>query len=62
MQVYKCDRCGAVFEYDRKVRREFHIRKDIKDEDGWTRPVDVDLCPKCYDKLREFLTGWKRLA
>lgn len=62
MTVYKCDRCGAIYEHNGKSygysisQRLYNGATDIINQ--------IDLCPKCEKQLSEFMmqyvTGEKK--
>lgn len=43
MQIYKCDRCGRL--YERKVKKILYVEKE---------GIDQDLCPDCAKSLDEW--------
>lgn len=52
MVAYKCDRCGTLYEYNCEnylgkhyISKECHPYDDMK----------IDLCPKCQEKLEQWL-------
>lgn len=52
MKVYQCDRCEKIFEPRVLRNGEPYITHKGS-------PVDVDLCPTCYEKLIKWLRGGK---
>lgn len=63
MKALKCDCCGKFYEgFTKKglkhpeVRHTISIRERSEDELDW-KWVRYDLCPECWDKLRESM-GW----
>lgn len=64
-QLFKCDRCGTIFEADGEAPPyyatviDFTITKRVTDETGrkWT---DIDLCPDCSEAFNEFLSEFKQ--
>ncbi len=50
--AYKCDRCGKLFERDR--RPSLTIQQQYSYCFGNTT---YDLCPSCQEKLEKFIEG-----
>lgn len=54
MEATKCDRCGKYVDGDNNPK----IMGWEKETDAWskgTAKIKMDLCPKCFEALEEFL-------
>lgn len=49
----KCDRCGAL--YEMPVNPILRIKKDLYPYE----PKYIDLCPQCYEELKQWLENKK---
>lgn len=49
-KVYQCDRCKDIFEPRVRGNGEPYIARKGK--------ADLDLCPKCYELLMDFLSNY----
>ena len=55
MKVFKCDRCGAIFEYEPKEAQTacvISLEENMSDWDEWG---EYDLCENCMTELKEWL-------
>lgn len=57
MNVKKCDRCGEIYELDKKAEYNncIVLLKDTKQ--NCIKSGYKELCPKCAEKLHSFLNG-----
>lgn len=53
-KVYQCDRCKTIFEPRVLQNGEPYIARKGK--------ADIDLCPKCYELLKDFLSDYDKEA
>lgn len=53
MQVFKCDRCGDIYEpyKNAALTPKYSVKKHIFPVDEF----EVDLCPKCCALLEKFM-------
>ena len=61
MMVFKCDRCGAIYErtYDYEINNSAMIGfMDNKGKFQWDSRYD--LCPDCIEKLIFWIEGEKK--
>lgn len=56
-KVYQCDRCKAIFEPRVLNEDELYIARKVADM-GRIINIDIDLCPKCYELLKDFLSNY----
>lgn len=60
-KVYQCDRCKAIFEPKMLDNGELYIARKVADM-GRIINNDIDLCPKCYELLKFFLSDYDKEA
>lgn len=53
-KVFQCDRCKIIFEPRVLGHKEPYIARK-----GYS---DIDLCPKCYELLKDFLSDYGKEA
>lgn len=55
MKVFKCDRCGEIFEYEPKTAHTAYITSLEENMSDWDEWGEYDLCETCIDELKEWL-------
>ena len=53
-KVYQCDRCKTIFEPRILKSGEPYIARKGR--------TDLDLCPQCYELLKDFLSDYDKEA
>lgn len=60
-RVYQCDRCKTIFEPRVLQNGEPYITRKVANK-GRVTNSDIDLCPKCYELLMDFLSDYDKEA
>lgn len=57
MKVYKCDRCGTIFDRESNFRVDVSVSNVCEGKAAWN---SYDLCPKCQQFILEWLKGGQK--
>lgn len=52
MTVFKCDRCGSIYENSTTARTPKYT---VQKHSFPTTDIEIDLCPKCLALLENFM-------
>ena len=57
MMAYRCDRCKRYFSEDEIPIKRSRIVAGVYKYNADTNKRDLDICPRCYESLVEWMEG-----